>query len=261
MTPQEVAYSGQEVIDVTLGMDTEQMAEVVVTGYQKISKERITGSFINVKEEELDRFETATVAEKLKGQLAGVLMSTVTVDGEEQTSFSIRGTNTINGDTEPLFVVDGFPIDGDINDINPNDIESVNVLQDAAAASIWGARAANGVVVITTKKGDISKKPIIELNVNTIITPKVDLDDLRIASTPEVIGGIKELFTISPDLFIDKYGRNEAVKIMMEYQDNIPERDRLLDLLAQTDVRDEYSDLFLRTGVEQRYNLSIKGGN
>jgi TonB-linked SusC/RagA family outer membrane protein len=257
MLPEEIVFTGQNTIDVTLSADNANLSEVVVTGYQKISKERVTGSFVNVKEEDLNRFEAATVSEKLLGQTAGVLMEKSSTG---KMKFLIRGVNTLRAGTDPLFVVDGFPLEGDIEDINPNDIESVNILQDASAASIWGARAANGVIVISTKKGSVSDKPVIEFNANTVISPKIDLYDFNLASSSEVIDATKELYELSPTMYSGKLGQNAAVKILMEYTDDLDERDRLLKELAKNDIRKQYEDLFLKTGVEQRYNLSVKGG-
>jgi TonB-dependent Receptor Plug Domain. len=145
MLPQEIAYKGQSVQNVSLGADTEQMAEVVVTGYQSISRERASGAFEKVDSEVLDQKSTLNVVDKLEGQAAGVLFDS---DG----NITIRGISTMKGNSKPLYVVDGFPIEGDLETLNPNDVESMTVLKDAAAASIWGARAANGVIVIVSKK-------------------------------------------------------------------------------------------------------------
>src|SRR5690606_31818578 len=141
------------------------LEEVVVnTGYQYIPKERATGSFVHIDNELLNRSVSTNILDRLKGVVSGMnfeeRMMTNSYSPNE-TKVTIRGVSTINANMKPLIVVDGFPYEESIsgtvemltNNLNPNNIESVTVLRDAAAASIWGARAGNGVIVITTKKG------------------------------------------------------------------------------------------------------------
>lgn len=136
---------------IVMNNDVRLLDEVVVTGYQTISKERATGSFDIVGKDELDK-PAASIAQRLVGKVPGMASS---LDSEGNATFTIRGTGTLNSNANPLLVVDGFPIESGFESINPNEIESVSVLKDAAAASIWGARASNGVIVVTTKKGKV----------------------------------------------------------------------------------------------------------
>ena len=156
MLPQEIAYNGQALLNIALKADSEQMDEVVVTGYQTISKERSTGSFSKVTSKSLETRRLNSLADVLEGQIAGYS------DG------IIRGVSTMNAMASPLYVIDGFPVEntsidnyGNVTentpDLNIEDIESITILKDAAAASIYGARAANGVVVIVTKKAQKGK--------------------------------------------------------------------------------------------------------
>lgn len=119
------------------------MSEVVVTGYQDIKKEKMTGSVTTVSADKLDERYTLNLLDNLEGRVAGLS----TYGGKP----IIRGVGTLSGSTAPLLVVDGLPIEGELEDINPYDIESVNVLKDASASAIYGARAANGIIVVTTK--------------------------------------------------------------------------------------------------------------
>ena len=167
MKKQEIPVSGKEFIKVVLEEDSENLGDVVVTGYQTISKERATGAYSIVDAETLGRKPTSNLAQALVGLVPGLTVVSAPVDG--QVRFAIRGQGTISqvsmgganwkADNDPLIVVDGFPISGymlesdPFSSINPNDVESVTVLKDAAATSIYGARAANGVIVITTKRG------------------------------------------------------------------------------------------------------------
>ena len=122
----------------------------VSTGYQTIPKERSTGSFTAID----NKLFNQQVGPDILSRLAAVANGFSVDRGTNETgNIMIRGLSTINGPKSPLIIVDNFPYDGDINNINPNQVESISILKDAAAASIWGARAGNGVIVITTKKG------------------------------------------------------------------------------------------------------------
>ena len=153
---------------------------MLVTGYQTISKERATGSFNKVSEAQLEKPATL-ISERLIGAAAGV-QSFVDADGDIK--FEIRGQTSLGASSEPLVVVDGFPIEGDFSSINPNDVESVTVLKDAAAASIWGARSANGVIVVTTKKAQKGQAKV-EVSSFWKFQDKLDLDYVNPLATSE----------------------------------------------------------------------------
>ncbi|SEJ11040.1 TonB-linked outer membrane protein, SusC/RagA family [Dyadobacter sp. SG02] len=158
---EEVSVSNRSTIDVSLKTDTKALEEVVVVGYGTQRKIETTGSIASVKAADLVQTPIANVAQGLQSRIAGVQINQNTGSPGGNVSVRIRGTNSINGSSEPLYVVDGIQISngGGINDvsplstINPNDIESVEVLKDASASAIYGARAANGVILITTKRG------------------------------------------------------------------------------------------------------------
>lgn len=158
---EEVAVANRSTIDVALKTDTKALDEVVVVGYGTQRKIETTGSIASVKAADLVQTPVANVAQGLQSRIAGVQINQNTGSPGGNVSVRIRGTNSINGSSEPLYVVDGIQISngGGINDvsplstINPNDIESVEVLKDASASAIYGARAANGVILITTKRG------------------------------------------------------------------------------------------------------------
>ena len=122
------------------------MDEVVVTGVQTIEKGRATGSFTLLNQDDMKQIYSMSLTEKLEGAVPGLYV-------DKDNEITIRGISTLNANTKPLIVVDGFPMESSELSINPNDIEQVTVLKDAASASIWGIRAANGVVVITTRRG------------------------------------------------------------------------------------------------------------
>ena len=146
----EVTVNGKNVINVELEEDVAQLEEVVVVGYGTMKKKDLTGAVAAVKGDALASRKTTQLSTALQGAVAGV---TVTRDnsapGAAAGSIKVRGVTTI-GDTSPLVIIDGVP--GSINDVNPNDVESMSVLKDAASSSIYGSRAAAGVILITTKR-------------------------------------------------------------------------------------------------------------
>uniref|UniRef100_UPI002FD8EEEA SusC/RagA family TonB-linked outer membrane protein n=1 Tax=Bacteroides congonensis TaxID=1871006 RepID=UPI002FD8EEEA len=195
------SYIGMEKEYVTPRSDTEinmvmqenakMLGDVVVTGFQTISKERATGAFDIIKQATLDK-PSATIADRLVGRVAGVQAST-TADGD--ISFTIRGHGTLQSNDSPLIVVDGFPISTGFSSINPNDVESISILKDAAAASIWGARASNGVIVVTTKRGKKGKGLTVEVDAQVRIGSNTDIDYLRnMLSSEEAIEYQKNTF-------------------------------------------------------------------
>ncbi len=176
MKPQEVSVSAGKETTIRLENSDNRLSEIVVTGYQTLSKERATGSFDIIDRKQLDK-ATGNIASRLMGAAAG-LSSTQDLYGNP--TFEIRGTSSFSVNSAPLLVVDGFAIEGGFESINPNDVESVTVLKDAAAASIWGAKSANGVIVITTRGGAGSgnKNTVVNVDYSGFykISPKMDLD-------------------------------------------------------------------------------------
>jgi len=153
MRSQEVAVGNKSEYNVVLSEETIGLEEVVAVGYGRQTKKDITGSIVQIKTAVLEDLPVPQVAQKLQGQIAGVQINQTTGVPGQGMSIRIRGAASVNAGTEPLIVVDGFPISGSINDINPDEIESISVLKDASSSSLYGSRAANGVVLVTTKTG------------------------------------------------------------------------------------------------------------
>lgn len=153
---EEIKVGGRNVINISMVEDRTFLEEAVVVGYGTVRRSDLTGSVSSVSAKSLENFKTANVLDALGGQVAGVNITTT--DGAPGSSFSIvvRGVSTLNGDSAPLYVVDGFEVE-DISHISNNDIQFIEVLKDASAAAIYGARGANGVVLITTKSGTNSR--------------------------------------------------------------------------------------------------------
>ena len=155
---QEIVVKSQSQINVSLKTDTKSLNEVVVVGYGTVKKSDLTGSVAQVKSKELNAFPTANVLQSLSGRAAGVQVTQNTGAPGGGVSVRIRGTNSIQGSNEPLYVVDGFPTSGSNPTVLNNvDIESIEILKDASATAIYGSRGANGVVLITTKQGKAGK--------------------------------------------------------------------------------------------------------
>ena len=147
-------------VDVQMKEQAQDLNEVVVVGYGTQRKRDITGSVASISAEQVAETPIARADQILQGRVSGVQVTQTNSEPGGNVSIRIRGTNSINTGNEPLFVVDGFPGAGDLNSINPSDIESVEVLKDASATAIYGSRGANGVVLITTKKGKVGKGTI-----------------------------------------------------------------------------------------------------
>ena len=163
---QEVKVSGNKELNVVLKEDTETLDEVVVIGYGTAKKSDLTGATAQIKPEALTSSVVGNALESLQGKAAGVAVFNDNKPGASP-SIRVRGSGSITASNEPLYVVDGFPLmDGNISDLNPSDIESMEILKDASSTAIYGSRGANGVVMITTKKGKSGTK---NLSVNTSV--------------------------------------------------------------------------------------------
>lgn len=157
MTTQEITVGNQTIIDVTMAIDAIGIEEVVAIGYGVVKKSDLTGSVGSMKAQEISKQPISRIDQALQGRIAGVQVSTLSGAPGSGASIRIRGGNSINAGNEPLYVIDGFIGAGDLNTINPNDIATVEVLKDASATAIYGSRGSNGVILITTKRGDGKK--------------------------------------------------------------------------------------------------------
>jgi TonB-dependent starch-binding outer membrane protein SusC len=239
----------------------------VNTGYQVIPKERATGSYPLISRKQLERQVATSILPKMEGRAPGLLLNKNRMPGTNLPFVSIRGQSTISANTEPLYVLDNFPFYGNIDNINPNDIESITVLKDAAATSIWGARAGNGVVVMTTKKGSDLKKPVLELGSSLTITSKPDLWYLPSLNSKEYIELDRNFFAngfydgmlnssyalVPPDVAIMQQGKLAAV--------TEKEMNAQLEQLETKDVRNQLNRLLYQEGLINRHTLSITGGS
>ncbi|MCW0481823.1 TonB-dependent receptor [Gaoshiqia sediminis] len=245
MVSQEVSFEGQAFLNVKLAEETIGIEEVVAIGYGTMRKSDLTGAITQVKSDELAAASVSNPIQALQGRASGVAVLTNNAPGSSPT-LRVRGSGSINAGNDPLYVVDGFPlINNDLNDINPNDIASMEILKDASSSAIYGSRGANGVVLITTKKGQQGKN---NLSVNSyfgIQTPERLVDML---DQDEFIEYVNEAYTYSKGAPVYS-STNPAPAYNTDWQDAIV-RDQA--------VLHEHSITF--DGGNDRTNYLLSGG-
>ncbi|WP_177192156.1 TonB-dependent receptor [Chitinophaga arvensicola] len=160
MTPQEITVNGNGTFNIVMKASVEQQTEVVVVGYGTRKRSDVTGSIASVPKDRLKNLPVTNVLQSIQGTIPGVSVISNSSKPGSSPAFYMRGLKSINASNAPLIVLDGIPFNGTYNDINPNDVESIDLLKDVSASAIYGARGANGVILITTKKGK-SGKPVI----------------------------------------------------------------------------------------------------
>ncbi len=279
----EVKVNGkQELGNILLTVKVSALEGVVVnTGYQQIPRERVTGSFTNITAADLEKTNSFNLKDRIEGMVPGMYFEPQFDEDQAPTaersrSIVIRGVGTF-GNNNPLIVVDGAPFYTDVIDpwtlINPSDVESITVLKDAAAASIWGSQAANGVIVITTKKGTLVKgQPILNVSVDYLVQPVPNLSKIPWASSQDAVEIYKFMIQnqtwfdqfLDPT-FKDKYELPEVMDVLIKMKKGTITADvgnQRLAELAQIDVRDEFRDLFFRKmESNKKINLSFQNGN
>lgn len=247
---------------VALENESTSLEEVVVTtGYQTIERGRATGSFEVVKQKDLQMIVSNDVADKLEGIVPGLA-----VDGNGE--MMIRGQATIYAETKPLVVVDGFPMEYGTYNVNPNDIQQISVLKDAAAASIWGVRAANGVIVITTKKGAKNQKTTVSYTGNVKIGTKFDVSSLGYLNSAQQVEWEREYYANTNE--IDGISStsegyfSEAAMVEYRYRKNLIDeagRDAAYAGLSAYDNTKDIEKYFYRNSLLQAHNLVNTSGS
>ncbi|MAS72116.1 SusC/RagA family TonB-linked outer membrane protein [Zunongwangia profunda] len=271
---------------ITLKESSENLDEVIITGYQKIEKRKATSAYAKVDVAEIEQAGVATVDQMLTGQLPGVMVQPTTGAPGAASKISIRGIATLNGSSDPLWVLDGIPLQGDdipedfrdkdnidnlqsspIAGLNPGDIESITVLKDASATSIYGARAANGVIVITSKKGKRGAMRI-NTNANVFVTQRPDFSKLNLLNASQKVD--LELYLASrPDLTYQQ-NRGAVARILNNYNQYDVFQNNGFDAIssaAQNAINDlrnvntNWGKELYQMAVNQQYTLSISGGS
>ncbi|WP_313269568.1 SusC/RagA family TonB-linked outer membrane protein [Sphingobacterium sp.] len=265
----EIKLDTVEGLDLSVYLVAKQnvIDEVVInTGIQHIPKERTTGSFSILNQKILTEQTASNILDRLPAiaNSYNVISSRVNSNKFQ----SIRGLSTMGGPQNPLIIVDDFPYEGDITNINPEDIQSISILKDAAAASIWGARAGNGVIVITTKKGRVNSPTKINFNTNLVIESKPDLNKIKTISSSDFID-------LEMILFENKYRFSDTSKtnrppfspiyeLLFDKKNNKIsdiEFDKIIDSYRKVDLKKQFLDNTYEVGIEQQYNLGMSGGS
>lgn len=259
----EYRFRGEQVIAVALSRDSTTIAEIAVTlntGYQSIPRERATGSFAIVSGRQLENKLRPDLKAALEGQMAGMVL---TNDG----SLEVRGISTFNAERAPLIIVDGFPFSGGLEMINIDNIESVTLLKDGVAASIYGARSSNGVIVITTRQG---RKGALTVGYNGSlgIVAEPDLSYLRRASAADYVEAEMELYEqnpVSPQNAYNAYRYLSRVNYLMVARSlGLMDPAAVDSEIAQLKTNDGMGQLqryLFRNQVTQQHNISLSGGN
>lgn len=255
----------QDVLEVRLRAKTRELSEVVVsTGYQQIPRERMTGSFSQVNNELFNRRVSPDILSRLEDVVPGLVFNR----RHGANNISVRGRNTISGDGQPLIVVDNFPFEGDLSSINPNDIENVTVLRDAAASSIWGARAGNGVIVITTRKGGYQRAPVITFNANMTLSEKPDLYYQSQMSSADYIDWEKYMFQRGYyNSFLNsatKPAFTPVVEVLFQQRDGLVSESvatQQIEALKSYDIRKDMDRYLYQNALNSQYSVALSGGS
>lgn len=232
------------------------------TGYYRVPRERATGSFVHIDDKLLNRAMGANVLQRLEGVAPGVQF--VQAGGTSANHIRIRGLSTIESDETPLIVLDNFPYEGDLDNIDPNDIESITVLRDAAAASIWGARAGNGVIVITSKRANKDSAFRVSLNANANIGERPDLyygSNWLLSETVMEIE--KERYGLGHYTVEDRSPLPMYIELLREHDEGRLEATELARreaLLRNTDTRQQVMEYLYRNSGFRQLALNVAGG-
>jgi len=299
-----VGYEAQELIpgyqvkiSVTLRVAKNALNEVTVVsnGYQTISKERSTGAFAVVSQKEIAEHPEDNILQRLEGLVPGVQINLLSGDrgffyqsgsstattqiglrsgthtvGTNDYSATIRGTSTLSGETAPLVVLDGAITELDLSTLNPNDIDNITFLKDAAAASIWGVRAANGVIVVTTKRGKKSQSPAVNFSTSLTTGEKPNIGYYKTMTSAQELAYEKELvdrglLTAIPatDYYSASYLMSPGTYLAQQLKSGTitqAQYNAQAASMSAIDNRSQISKYFFQGQQDQQYNLSISGG-
>lgn len=278
---QEISTTGRTTINVQLQEDSKALAEVIVVAYGTADQKSFTGSASAIKSEAIEKLQVNDVTKALGGLTPGVQVVQTSGQPGQTGQVRIRGIGSLASSSTPLYVVDGAPFSGDLNAINPNDIESMTVLKDASAAALYGSRAANGVVVITTKGGRAPKAPTITFG-STFGVSDFAVKDYRTVNSKEYYEltweALRNDALASPGTYLEKgyqspeeYASKEVVGRInggsnnQQYNPFSDPEPVGLDGKIKSGLepmwQDDWRDALFRTATRQEYDLGIQGGN
>ncbi|MEM6723321.1 MAG: SusC/RagA family TonB-linked outer membrane protein, partial [Bacteroidota bacterium] len=242
--PQEIPVAGMSTVKVTLLPDYSNLDEVLVVGYGTRKRSHNTGAISQIEGADIAAIQANRVDDALAGKLAGVLIQNQDGAPGADPKIQIRAASSISGDSQPLIVVDGFPISGSLATVNPNDIESIEVLKDAASAAIYGSRGANGVILVTTKQGT-SGRPSISYNAYVSTSHRYVQDNINPTASEWAA-------TIDEGIANGTFDVSEVDQELLDY--------RLNAFRNSPDVQ-AVEDWLFRSGTSMNHDISISGGN
>jgi len=240
MKTQEVAIDGRTIFNIVMEEEMVGLDEVIVVGYGSMKKSDLTGSISSVGRENIVGQAVYSIDNVLQGQSAGVQITAGGFRPGQTSSILIRGQRSLAGSNAPLIIIDGVPVESGLMDINPSDVESVEILKDASSSAIYGSRAANGVILITTRRGMVGK-PVVEYN--GYAGPQYTFKRLDLMDTPTYAQFRRDAYTLE-----NQYINDEG--IFAPWQ---------LEAIAQNRTTD-WQDLVFDQGFQQKHNISVRGG-
>ena len=283
---QTIDISGKSNFTIYLSATESKMDAVVVTGYQRIEKRKLTSSIANVKMADIARDGVASVDEMLSGSIAGLTSTPTTGAPGGASKVKIRSTVTLNGNTDPLWVLDGMPLEGNdipsdwsskenvdnlynmsIAGLNPADIEDITVLKDAAATAIYGARAANGVIIITTKKGRRNQATRVNVSASLFVTNRPNLDKLNLMNASQKVdlelalaanGRLNYLSGMGGVARILDQAGERAALVGGGFSALSPETQSAINALRKNGT--DWGKEIYQVALNQQYSISISGG-
>lgn len=255
--PNKVKIGTATTLNILLYESSEMLSEVVVTGIQTIEKGRATGAYSILGQDDISNIYSTNLTEKLEGAVPGLYV-------DKNNDITIRGLGSLNASTKPLIVVDGFPLESSELNLNPNDIEQISVLKDAASASIWGIRAANGVVVVTTKKGKGNGRVNVNYSGTITSSAKPKWSDLHLLSSDQYVSA-NFANILGQGISSSAYGGlTELEKIYQSYDNgllSLSEAWNQVNLLGRFNNAKQISDNFYRNSFTQQHNVSLSANS
>jgi TonB-linked SusC/RagA family outer membrane protein len=254
---QDVSVGNKSQINVALATDTKALTEVVVVGYGTQKKSQLTGAISSVTSKQITEMPITNLGQAMQGRVAGVDVAQSGSKPGTVPKVLIRGRRSFNAGNDPLYVVDGIPLSSGYEDMNPNDVASMEILKDATATAIYGARGANGVVLITTKRGSKDGKTVISYD--TYVGSTQTLDKINLFTGAEY-AEMKRESRRTIGTYKDANGNLVPTGVMDAYADSKLFTAIELDGIAKGRTTD-YQDLMVRKGFQQNHAIGVQGGN
>ena len=257
----EVPVGSKSQVDVSLEEDATSLSEVVVVGYGTQKKSQLTGAISQVTAKQINEMPLTSLGQAMQGRVAGVDVSQSGSKPGSVPKILIRGRRSFNAGNDPLYVVDGIPLSAGYEDLNPSDIQSMEVLKDATATAIYGARGANGVVIVTTKRGAVKGKTTVSFDTYGGVSKP--LDKIQLFSGPEFADYVREAYRTT-----NNYKDANGVAVPTGVTDATADAKIAVlggdpnvakGLAAGTNT--DWQDLLLQNGVMQNHSLGVQGGN